>query len=54
MRGEALGPVKAPCPSVAECQCREGWKNTFIEAGGRGMVDGVLEGKSGKGITFEM
>jgi hypothetical protein len=23
MGGEALGPVKAPCPSVEECQDRE-------------------------------
>jgi hypothetical protein len=23
MRGEALGPVKAQCPSVGECQYRE-------------------------------
>jgi hypothetical protein len=30
MRGEALGPVKAQCPSVGECQGRE--------AGGDGCI----------------
>ena len=36
---DALGPVKARCPSVGECQGREvrvgGWGNTLIEAEGR-------------------
>ena len=41
MRGEALGSVKACCPTVGEFQAGEagvgGWKNTLIEAGGGGM-----------------
>jgi hypothetical protein len=49
VEGKALGPVKAPCPSVGECQGKEagvgGWvRNTLIEAS-RGQ---------GKGITFEI
>jgi hypothetical protein len=38
---EALGPGKAGCSSVKECQSREaglhGWENTLIEAGEAGM-----------------
>jgi hypothetical protein len=30
------------------------WVSTLIEAGGGSMEWGVLEGKLGKGITFEM
>jgi hypothetical protein len=58
MGGEALGPVEVQCPSVGECEGREagvgGWGNTLIEAGGRRMGWGFLEGKPGKGITFKM
>jgi hypothetical protein len=39
MRGEALGLVKAQCPSVWECQDRE--------AG----VDGLVNKESGDGIV---
>jgi hypothetical protein len=47
MRGDALGFVKARCPSVGECQGRE------VEVGGlvrRGRRDGigVLEGETRK------
>ena len=49
MGGGALGPVKAPCPSVGEFEAREagvgGGGNTLMEAGGWGL---------GQGITFEM
>jgi hypothetical protein len=31
-----------------------GWRNTLIEAGREGSDRGVLEGRPGKGITFEM
>jgi hypothetical protein len=53
MGGEALGTVKALCPSIGECQDQEwewvGW------GAGRGVGDrGFSEGKLGKGITFEM
>jgi hypothetical protein len=50
---KVLGPVKAPWPSVGECQDRE--------AGGDGLMSRVREyeiggfqGKPGKEITFEM
>ena len=45
MGGEALGPVKALCPSIGECQDQE-WEWVGWGAG--------EEGKLGKGITFEM
>jgi len=48
-------------PSVGECQGGEaegsGWMGegaTLREAGGRGLGQGFPEGKSRKGITFEM
>ena len=53
MGGEALGPVKAQCPSVRECQDREAGMDG-LGSRGRGMGEGVSEGKPGKGITFEM
>ena len=46
--GEALGPVKARCPSEAGV---DGWACTLIEAEGADRK--FLEGKPGKGITFE-
>jgi hypothetical protein len=51
MRGEALGPVKALCTSIGECQDQE-WEWVGWGAGGRGR--GFSERKLGKGITFEM
>jgi hypothetical protein len=59
MGGEALGPVKARCPSVGECQGGEGggcgWVgNTLIESGEREMEYRFVEWKPGKGIKFEM
>jgi hypothetical protein len=58
MGREALGPVKAECPSVGEYQGSEvgvgGWRSTLIEAGEEGRGWGFAEGKQGKGITFEM
>jgi hypothetical protein len=52
MGGEALGPVKALCPSIGECQDQE-WEGRW-EADGGGGDRGFSEGKLGKGITFEM
>jgi hypothetical protein len=49
MEGEALGPVKVLCPSIRECQDQE-WE--YVGWAGRGNR-GFLEGKLGKGITFE-
>jgi len=57
--GEALGPVKAQCPSIGECLGREarvgGWdEEHFREAGGGVWDREFLKGKLGKGIMFEM
>jgi hypothetical protein len=53
MGGEALGPMKALCPSVGECQDQEAGVCGLVSEGRReGM--GVFEGKPGKGIAFEM
>jgi hypothetical protein len=49
--GEALGLVKALCPSVGECQCHEAIVSELVS---RAEDRGFLEGKLGKGITFEM
>jgi hypothetical protein len=57
MRGEALGPVKAQCPSVGECQGREvgvdGWVGEHPHRS-RGGDREFLEGKLGKELTLEM
>jgi hypothetical protein len=53
MGGEALGPVKALCPSVGECQGQDMLVGGLVSR--RSCGDrGFSEGKSGKGITFEM
>jgi hypothetical protein len=54
--GEALGPVKALCPSVGECQGQEVGVGG-LESRREGKEDrrrGFSEGKPGKGISFEM
>jgi hypothetical protein len=53
MGGKALGPAKALCPNIGECQDQE-WEWVGWGAGPGGGVRGFLEGKLGKGITFEM
>jgi hypothetical protein len=54
MGGKALGPLKALGPSIGECQDQE-WEWVVCAAGGGGGEEkGFLEGKLGKGITFEM
>jgi hypothetical protein len=53
MGGEVLGPVKALCPSVGECQGQEAGVGGFLSRG-RGTGMGGFEGKPGKGIAFEM
>jgi hypothetical protein len=51
--GEAFGPVKILYSSIEECQGQEQeWVGCGAGGGGRGQ--GFLEGKLGKGITFEM
>jgi hypothetical protein len=60
MGGEALGPVKARCPSVGEWEGGQagvgGWVGEHLHRSGvTGEWNrGFLEGKSGNGITFEM
>jgi hypothetical protein len=51
MGGQALGPLKALCPSVGECQGQESGVGGLVSRG-RGGDRGLLEGKLGKGITF--
>ena len=53
MGGETLGPVKALCPSVGECQGQEVGVGGLMRENGMGGGQGS-EGKQGKGITFEM
>jgi hypothetical protein len=53
MGGEALGPLKALCPNVVECQNQK-WDWMCWGAGGEGIDRGYSERKLGKGITFEM
>jgi hypothetical protein len=53
MGGEALGPVKALCPSKGECQDWE-WEWVGWGAGGGRENREFLEGKLENGITFEM
>jgi hypothetical protein len=53
MVGEALGHVKFLCPSIVECQDQEAGVGGLVSQGRRDGI-GVSEGKTGKGITFEM
>jgi hypothetical protein len=53
MGGEALGPLKVLCPSIGECQDQE-WEWVGWGLGVGGGDGGLLEGKVGKGNTFEM
>jgi hypothetical protein len=50
---EALGPVRMVCPSVGECQGQEMGVGGLVSRRGKG-DRGYLEGKQGKGITFEI
>jgi hypothetical protein len=54
MGGDTLGPVKALCPSVGECQGQEAGMGGLVSRRSRGGHRGVLKGKPGKEITFEM
>jgi hypothetical protein len=47
MEGEALGPVKALCPSVGECQVQEVGVGGLVSREGRG-YRGFSEGKLGQ------
>jgi hypothetical protein len=55
MEVKALGPVKVLCPSVGECQGQDAEVDGLVSKGRGGNAGGCfLEGKPGKGITFEM
>ena len=54
MGAETLGPVKVLCPNIWECQDQEAGVGVLGRRGRWGGVRGFLEGKLGKGITFEM
>jgi hypothetical protein len=55
MGGEALGSMKALCPSVGECQGQGvGVGELVRREGGGGEGGDFLEDKAEKGITFEM
>jgi hypothetical protein len=51
MRGKALGPVKAQCPSVGECQdgSGSGWVSELVEGG----WNRVFTGKMRKGVNLQ-
>jgi hypothetical protein len=55
---EDLGPMKALYPSIGECQGQEagvGGLGRQVRRRGEGEGEGeFLDGKPGKGITFEM
>ena len=48
MGGEALGPVKALCPSVGECQGQEAGVGGLVSRG-RGRGEGVFGQETRKG-----
>jgi hypothetical protein len=50
---EVLGPVKARCLNLRECQEGEAGVGGLVSRG-RGNGIGFMEGKSGKEITFGM
>jgi hypothetical protein len=52
MGGDALGPEKAPCLSVGECQDREARVVGLVSRGWGNR--GFAEGKLGKGKTSEI
>jgi hypothetical protein len=47
--GEAVGPVKALCPSIGDCQGQEAGVGGLVNGGG-GWGRGFSEGILGKGI----
>jgi hypothetical protein len=53
---ERRGPwcVKARCPSVGECQDRKARVGGLVNRERGDGIVGLLEGKRGKGIKFEM
>ena len=49
MRGEALGPVKARCPSIEECQNREAGVGGLVSRGKRDGIGGIWRGNVVRG-----
>jgi hypothetical protein len=54
MGGETFGPVKVLCPSIGECQDQKAGVGGLGNRGKEEGIEDILEGKLGKGITFEM
>jgi hypothetical protein len=49
MRGEVLGPVKAQCPSVGECQDREAGVGGLVSRGREDEIGDLQRGNEEKG-----
>ena len=47
--GEALGPVKARCPSVGECQDREAGVGGLVSRGRVNEIEGFRRGNKERG-----
>jgi hypothetical protein len=54
MGGKALGPVKALCPSLGECQDQEPRVGELVNRGRIEGKRGFQRGNKEKGIAFEM
>jgi hypothetical protein len=52
MGGEALGPVKALCPSIGECLGQEAGVGGVGEQGEQGERIGVFRGETRKGDSI--
>ena len=48
MGGKALGPVKAQCPSVGQCQDMDGGVDGLVSRGERGWEREVFRGETRK------
>ena len=49
MRREAIGPVKALCPSIGECQGQEGRVGGLVSRGSGEGIGGFWRGKQERG-----
>jgi hypothetical protein len=49
MEGGAFGPEEVQCPSVGECQDREGREGRLVSRGSKGAIQGFWRGNQEKG-----
>ena len=49
MGGEALGPVKAPCPIIGECQDQEAEVGGLVSRGREDGIGGFQKGNQERG-----